>query len=212
MFRPAFPAAFLALSVAVAAAAGPPPATRPATRPAGSAVDDILGLGKPAASQPATSAAAPTTAPLADAAHADAGRAGTLTLSDGTVVKGRIATTAEKPLRVWVEADKEYTDVPFSLVRKIDAAVTWERDEREWNFKESGSDVKVYTGKTYPARETTHTLTLADGTTVAGPLVAPLYVTTADGKTATYVLHKRDKGTVGQTVGKLVYVKSVAFD
>ncbi len=213
MTRPTTAAGCLTiLALALPAVAVPPatkPATKPAAKPADSPVDDILGLAKPATSQPAATTA--PAAPLADAAKADAGRDGTLTLSDGTTVTGKVATTAEKPVRVWVEADKEYTDVPLSMVKTIEASVTWERDEPEWNFKESGSDVKVYSGKTYPARETTHTLTLADGTAVSGPVLAPLYVTTADGKQATYVLHKRDKGAVGTTLAKLVYVKKVEF-
>jgi hypothetical protein len=69
--------------------------------------------------------------------------------------------------------------------------------------------VKVYSGRTYPARETAYTFTLTDGTVITGGSVAPLYVTTDDGKTRTLVLHKRDKGDVGQTLKQLVYVARV---
>ena len=109
------------------------------------------------------------------------------------------------------EADKEYQDVPFEMIRTIEARVLWQSDEREWHFAASGSDVKEYSGKTYPARETSYAITLDDGTKVEGGVVAPLYVTTADGKSKTYVLHKRDKGDVGQKVEQLVYVKTVRF-
>jgi len=151
----------------------------------------------------------PSSAPFETAAAGD--RPGEILLSDGSTVRGKIATTAERPIRVWVEADKEYRDVPFEMIRTIEARVLWQSDEREWHFAASGSDVKEYSGKTYPARETSYTITLNDGTKVEGGVVAPLYVTGADGKTKTYVLHKRDKGEVGQKLEQLVYVKRVRF-
>jgi hypothetical protein len=139
-------------------------------------------------------------------AEDDASRAGVITMSDGSTVSGKIATTAEKPVRVWDENEKEYKDVPFSMIKSIEAEVLWERDEQEWHFKASGSDVKEYSGKTYPARETKYKLTLTNGESVEGGVVAPLFV-----GDKTYVLHKRDKGDVGQTLSQLIYVKSVTF-
>ena len=160
----------------------------------------------------AAAATQPTTTPLAlRGGENDDAREGTIELSDGKTIRGRIATTAEKPVRVWVEAEKQYEDIPFSMIKTIEASVVWERDEREWRFKASGSDVKEYSGKTYPARETSYKITLSDGQTFEGGVVAPLYVTDADGATKTYVLHKRDKGEVGQTLGQLVYVKRVSL-
>jgi len=181
-------------------------AAGPATR---DAADDILGLSTPATPRPA--AAEPATRPSVFKPPADDGetRPGTVTLSDGTVVSGKIATTAERPIRIWVAQEKQYEDVALSQVASAEAQVTWERDEPEWNFKDSGSDIKVYSGKTYPARETTYKVTLTDGTVLTGGVVAPLYVTADDGKSRTLVLHKRDKGPVGQTLAKLVYVKRV---
>jgi hypothetical protein len=140
----------------------------------------------------------------------DESRAGVIEMSDGKSIRGAIATTAEKPVRVWVEADKAYQDIPFAMIRSIEARVLWERDEKEWHFKASGSDVKEYSGKTYPARETQYKFTLTDGTAIEGGVVAPLYVT-VDGQTKTYVLHKRDKGEAGQTLAQLAFVKSVRF-
>ncbi len=158
-----------------------------------------------------------TTAPATQAAtpfnsEDDGSRLGVLTMSDGKTVHGKIATTAEKPIRIWVEAEKDYEDVPFSLIKSIDANVVWERDEQEWHFKASGSDVKEYSGKSYPARETSYKVTLVNGQTIEGGIVAPLYVTEDDGSSKTFALHKRDKGEIGQTLLQLVYVKGLKFD
>jgi hypothetical protein len=196
--------ALLLLTTATAVYAG-----RPTTLPD----DDILTFGKP----DTTTAPSASTQPVIGAAPVskddeDAPRPGTIELNDGTKLHGKIATTAEKPVRVWVEAQKAYQDFPIDMIASAEAVVDWERDEPEYNFKESGSDVKVFSGKTYPARETQYKLKMTDGTVVQGDTVAPFYVTTDDGKTHPFVLHKRDKGTVGQTLKQLLYVKSLTFD
>ncbi len=114
-------------------------------------------------------------------------------------------------MRVWVEAQKEYKDLPFASIQSIDAQVVWEREEQEWHFKESGSDIKEYSGKTYPARETQYQITLNSGKTITGGVAEPLYLMTPDGH-ETYALHKRDKGELGQSLDELVYVKHVEFE
>jgi hypothetical protein len=178
-------------------------------------MDSILGLSKKPTAQPEAGtqpAAAPTLKSDAD----DQSREGTITLSDGTKIHGKIATTQDKPVRIWVEKEKDYEDVPFDQIASAEVEVLWERDEKEWNFKETGSDIKVYSGRTYPARQTQYTFTLTDGTVIKGDVVCPLYVTTddgkgADGKSRTYVLYKRDKGEIGQTLKDRPYVKSLTF-
>ncbi len=79
-------------------------------------------------------------------------RMGTIILSNKERIHAELSTTREKPIRVWDEQAKEYHDVPFALIKSLEAQILWERDEKEWHFKESGSDVKEYSGKTYPAR------------------------------------------------------------
>ena len=154
----------------------------------------------------------PATRPVLSTGDAeDAPRDATLTLSDGRVLTGPLTTTPERPVRVWVEDDKTYHDLPLAMIRSIEAKVLWERDEKQWTFKATGSDEKIYSGKTYPARETAYTFTLDDGSAVTGAVVAPLYLRQPDGRDATFVLHKRDKGDIGQTIDQLVYVKTVTF-
>jgi hypothetical protein len=174
-------------------------------------MDSILGLSQKAPTTRPDVTTQPAATPLKNENGPDLGRAGEIEMSDGTRIKGNIATTAEKPIRIWVEAEKQYEDVPIDQIDSAEVKVLWERDEKEWNFKESGSDIKVYSGRTYPARQVQYKFTLTDGTTIEGDVVAPLYVTTADGKTKTYVLYKRDKGEIGQTLKDRPYVKSVTF-
>ena len=147
------------LCLAPAAAISAPPATRPAsTQPVNDqTLDWLLGQATTAPAAPATTA--PSSHPAAPFVENDPQnkeralgiRHGFIRTSDGEKIVGRISTTLDKPLRVWDDQKKEYRDVPFPLVKTIDAQVVWERDEpEEWHFKESGSDIKEYTGKTYP--------------------------------------------------------------
>ena len=172
--------------------------------------DDVDFLLKKATPAPATKPSTrPTTSPFKPSVD-DGRRRAIMTLSDGEKIKGRFSTTLDRPFRVFVDEKKEYQDLPFKLVKSIQAKVIWERDEKEWHFKESGSDIKEYSGKTYPARETEYTFTLINGQTVTGAVAAPLYLQT-DADDKTFILHKRDKGEVGQTLKQLVYIQRVGF-
>jgi len=176
-------------------------------------MNDILGLSaKAPATQPDPATQPAVNTALKNQAEDEQSRPGTITMSDGKMIKGKIATTADKPIRIWVEKEKDYEDVPIDQIASAEVTVLWERDEKEWNFKETGSDIKVYSGRTYPARQTQYSFTLTDGTIIKGDVVAPLYVTTDDGKTKTYVLYKRDKGEIGQKLTDRPYVKTVKFE
>jgi hypothetical protein len=196
---------FCILQFAFCTCLAAPPTTDPS-------MDSILGLSQKAPTTQADVATQPAAAPTLKSENGpDLGRAGVIELSDGTKIKGHITSTPEKPIRVWVESEKQYEDVPIDQVDSVEVKVLWERDEKEWNFKESGSDIKVYSGRTYPARQVQYKFSLTDGTTVEGDVVAPLIVSTADGKSKTYVLYKRDKGDIGQTLKDRPYVKTVTF-
>jgi predicted secreted acid phosphatase len=132
-------------------------------------------------------------------------------LSNGEKIYGMMSHTQRKPVRIWVEEQKQYKDIPFALIRSIDAQVIWERQEKEWHFKESGSDIKEYSGKEYPARDTQYQITLKNRKVITGAVDEPIYLATKDGN-VTFILHKRDKGELGQTLDELVYVKHVEFD
>ena len=185
--------------------------------PQGRAAEDTLDwlLNQPAptpsAPTPSTQPATRPASPFAERHKNPEARTGTILLSSGEKIRGDIATTREKPIRIWDEQEKEYRDVPFALIKSIEARILWERNQEEWHFPEAGSDKKEFTGKTYPARELIYTVTLVNDQPITGGIVAPLYA--AAGEAAlTFILHKRQKGEVGQTLKDLVYVKRVELE
>lgn len=186
-----------------------PAGTTPAgTTPAESTSADDAGFDPSPAGN--SSEQPPASSPFAKRASATA-RPARIHLSDGTVLLGQLDTTPGKPIRLWDESAKVYRDIPFGLIHSIQAQVTWERLQEEWHFAASGSDVKEFTGKTYPARELQYTLTLVNGQKITGGVVAPLYYSTESAR-KTLTLNKRDKGQVGQSLDQLIYVHSVEFD
>lgn len=147
---------------------------------------------------------------------------GYVELSDGTISPGKVYLTRDARLKIHDASFKRQREVPLRAVRQIECAVKREWMEREWRFKETAADEKVYTGKSYPAREYAHTITLRDGRTITGPLAAIVYVEPdgADasasaggaggaGEAQRFFLRKRDKGEVGTDLKSLVYVKRV---
>jgi hypothetical protein len=183
------------------------------TQPAASDMDWLLSVGTATTVPSTPEPDAPARSPLVGKPTRDLSRAGTVQLSDGTTLVGRLSTTPDKPLRFWDEEKKEYLDIPFSRVKSLEAEVVWERDEKEWAFKQAGADDKVFTGRTYPARELIYTLETTTGRTVRESIVAPLQYDDPTGKKSRLlVLHKRDKGPAGTTLAELVYVKSVQFE
>ena len=186
-------------------------AAEPTTKPASDAdVDWLLKQAKPAPTTKPDEKPATQPSPFAAKKDPDT-RGGTLTLSNGEKIHGTLSHTADKPVRIWIEAEQEYRDVPFKLIASFEAKVTSEYDEKEWHFKESGSDIKEFTGKTYPVRETSYVATLVNGQAITGGIVEPIYLQRREGP-VTFSLLKRDKGQVGQTLRQLVYVQRVDFD
>lgn len=183
---------------------------RAQTAPTDPSLDWLMSQAKPAG--PTSEPTIQETSPLQTTNKNTAGRPATLTLGDGTTLRGDVSTTPGKPIRIWDEEAKQYLDLPLSRLALVEAEVVWERDEREWQFKQAGSDEKVYSGKSYPARELVYNVTLNDGMTLRGGIVAPIeYTDSTTGRSQIFVLHKRDKGPVGQTLAQLVYVKEIKF-
>lgn len=180
------------------------------TQPTDPTMDWLLDSAAPT-TQPTTQPAEPTTQPSPFIDKVQKGEVeGTIVLSDDTVLSGIISTTPGKPIRLWSDEKKRYFDLPIESIASLEAVILWEREEPEYRFKESGFDEKVFTGHTYPARETQYKVKLLNDDELIGGIVAPLYIR-KDGQTKQFVLHKRDKGAVDQRLKDLVYVKRITL-
>ena len=112
-------------------------------------------------------------------------------------------------------------EVPLTAVKQIECTIKKEWMEKEWKFKETTSDEKIYTGRSIPPREYLHTITLNDGRTITGPLVGNRLCEAEAGQSANkpkiqdepeperFLLNKRNKGEPGETLKSLVYVKRI---
>ena len=146
---------------------------------------------------------------------------GFVELSDGSIYPGQIYLTRDKALKIYDEQLQRQREIPLSAVKQIDCTIKKEWLEKEWKFEESAKDDKLYTGRSYPAREYEHTITLQDGRTITGGLSAIVYVqpydyipSTPDSyqpetKPKQFILNKRNKGEMGQDLKSLVYVKLI---
>ena len=135
---------------------------------------------------------------------------GAIRHSNGTLTRGKIYLTRGQVLRIYDPSKEEHRDIPLKSVREIRGLVEKEWMEAEWRFKENASDAKTFTGRTYPAREYAHTITLRSRQTIHGTLSAIVYVQ-ADGSDhpERFLLHQRDKGAPGTELSSLVYVRSI---
>jgi hypothetical protein len=137
---------------------------------------------------------------------------GCLELSDGSVHPGLIYLTRGKRLMIYDERLERQREVPLQAVKRIQCKVKKEWLEKEWKFKETTSDEKILTGRTYPAREYAHTITLRNGRTITGPLSAIVYVrATPQQEVQRFLLNKRNKGEAGKKLNSLIYVKRITF-
>jgi hypothetical protein len=146
---------------------------------------------------------------------------GYVELSDGRVIAGDIYLTRDKRLKVYDAKIERQREIPLQKIKQIDCKVLKEWQEKEWRFKELALDKKYFTGRSYPAREYTHTITLQDDRTIDGPLSEVIYVQPyvydpskpmaykPDVDPERFLLHKRDKGEMGTDLKSLVYVRVV---
>lgn len=134
---------------------------------------------------------------------------GYIELSDGTIHPGQIYLTRDARLKIYDEKMAKAREVPLEPIERIDCGILKEWMEKEWRFKENANDVKVYTGRAYPAREYVYTITLRDGRKIKGPLQAIVYVQGDSPEPKRFQLHKRDKGELETDLKSLLYVRSV---
>jgi hypothetical protein len=148
---------------------------------------------------------------------------GCLELSDGSLRPGLIYLTRDKRLKIYDQQLQRQREVPLQAVKEIRCKVKKEWLEKEWKFKETTNDEKIYTGYSYPTREYLHTITLRNGRTITGPLAAIVYVEpprsapvrpnedSDQPKAERFLLNKRNKGSRGQDLKSLVYVRRISL-
>jgi hypothetical protein len=154
---------------------------------------------------------------------------GYIELSDGTIHPGRIYLTRDKHLQIYDESIQRQRETPLESVEQIECSVKREWLEKEWKFKETTNDEKMFTGRTYPSREYLHTITLQDGRKISGPLSCVIYLKPQKSlstpksdivkqeeedvqtKPERFFLNKRNKGEPGDSLDSLVYVKRIRF-
>ena len=146
---------------------------------------------------------------------------GYVEMSDGKICHGQVYLTRDVRLKIHDRKLQRQREVPLRVVKQIECHTKKEWMEKEWRFKELAADEKFYTGRTYPAREYVHTITLRDGRTITGPLSAIVYVKPGvlapprpgeyqpNVKARRFFLHKRDKGKVGTDLKSFHYVRLV---
>jgi hypothetical protein len=189
--------ALVGLAAALTLPAAEPPAINPFERPPAEKADD----------------------PSSEDSKDDVSVPGCVELSNGILLPGLISLTRDMRLKIYDEKLERQREIPLRAVKKIACKVKKEWMEREWRFKETTSNEKIYTGRSYPVREYLHTITLADNRKITGPLSAIVYLRPPredtsqsrdkEPKVEQFVLHKRDKGKVGQELKSLVYVKQI---
>ena len=138
---------------------------------------------------------------------------GYLELSDGTIRYGRLYLTRDKRLTVRdarAEPGERQREFPLQVVRLIECTVKKEWIEKQWRVKPDAPNQRLYTGKSFPSRVYEHTITLRDGHKIQGDLSGIVYVVPEQGADPErYLLHKSQKGDLGQSLKQLVYVKTV---
>lgn len=140
---------------------------------------------------------------------------GTVTLSDGKELSGRLWLTPGKLMEICDLDAKEWKELKLSEIRTMRSEVRSEKMEEKWRWKEHGSDEKVRSGKSYPRRWLDHVVRLRDGSSFRGRLKGTvLYVGPAgdtEKKKTKLFLRQYDRGKEGQSLEQLVYVTGIVI-
>lgn len=196
--------------------ASTPPATDPSTTPPAEKSPAPATTPAPA-SPPAPDAPLPPPAVRPFETRPDqAAREGAVELSDGKKMRGHLALTEGKTIRLFDLQSKTYHDLTFDALKQIEVRVEFEKKEEEWSFKEGGNDEKIFTGNFYIDRRYQVRCTPLAGPAVTGYVLGTVfYLTTEEnGKPVKrrFFLHKDERGENKQDAKDIVYVKKVEFD
>jgi len=137
---------------------------------------------------------------------------GTLSTSDGKTYEGKLYLTRDKKLEVFDLDRKKWYKLKLKEIASLRFEIESEIEEKEWRWKEGGSDVKVYTGRSYFDRKYIVNVKLSSGESLRGHVRgAPIYVKGEGGKAVRFMLRKDQRGEWGQKPDQIVYVKEIVF-
>lgn len=138
---------------------------------------------------------------------------GTLLLSDGEAHEGWIHLTAGQRLRMFDDKRKEPVHYQLAQLKELRVQVARNRVEQEWRFKESASDVKVFTGVEYARKDFDAVIVPAEGKErpLNIALGQPFFVTPLEGRRRRFILRPYLRGEADVPLEKLVHIAWMIF-
>jgi len=140
--------------------------------------------------------------------------ADSIELSSGQVFSGKVRLTRKAVFKLTdAKAHRKYRIDP-SEVASLEMRVVSEAMERPYTFKNPGDPTKTYSEGRYPVRNLACTLTRKDGRTISGDLISTIVYLRPKGAEdeVRFKLVRQQKGTVGQSLADLVYVRAIRWD
>ena len=134
----------------------------------------------------------------------------TVTLSDGTVLAGRVHLPGGT-LVLHHEGQARRYSVRVAEIKALETTIERQSMEAKWIFRESGLDDKVYTGESQPVRRYLTRITFQDGRSLEGRIMPKTLYVESGGVRRKLVLRAKQEGKVGQALQDLGYVRSIEF-
>ncbi|MBI4602667.1 MAG: hypothetical protein HY721_11980 [Planctomycetes bacterium] len=150
--------------------------------------------------------------PAAAAADEAQGLAGSVTLSDGTTLRGRIYARGDKPLEVHDVERNERRAVALREIERVHCEIERAEMLQAWRFAEEGSPEKVRWGKPYPRHDYLASVHVAGSGRIAGRLTGTIFVDGGGGPRRKLVLRAFQEGEKGQSSADLVFVKEIVIE
>ncbi len=137
---------------------------------------------------------------------------GLITRSNGDAYAGRVYLTRDKRLELYSDGEKKWYKLKLKDLSSLTWKVEFERKEKEWRWKDSGSDVKVLTGRTKIDRKYKTVALRKDGKKIEGHVRGTvIYVQSSELKRK-YFLYWNHPSEFGQKPEDLCYVMRIDLD
>jgi len=138
---------------------------------------------------------------------------GTMVLSNGDRHEGWIHLTRGRMLKFFDAKNKENVEYALEQVSELAVRVTQLREEKEWRFKESASDEKVFTGRSYYRKDFVVTVVLPSGRKQELEVARgqPVFCVKPDGKVEKPLLQPFMQGPPGAAPDELVHIRRIVM-